>query len=106
MIRGYKGADQLTGDDGADRYTWERKDLDAVDTITDFDASEDVLDFSNLVKATAYDDVSDVVRIEAAGAGSMVSVYSGSKLGWQDVVILDRTDADVATLSDDGALLV
>ncbi len=105
-IRGYKGADQFIGGDGKDRYVWERKDLDAVDTIADFDADDDVLDFSNLVKATKYDTLDDVVRIEQQGADAKISVYSGSELGWQDVVVLSGTQANAQDLYDDGALIV
>ena len=106
VIRGHKGADLLTGGAGEDTYNWERKDLDGVDTITDFNSDDDVLDFSNLIKATKFDDVSEVVRIEQTAAGVRVSVYSGTQLGWQDVVVLADTETDVPTLLDDGALIV
>ncbi len=106
VIRGYKGADALTGGEGADRYYWERKDLDGVDTITDFDSQEDVLDFSGLVKATKYDDVSEIVRIEQSARGAEVSVYSGTALGWQTVVVLQDVETDVAQLADDGAFVL
>ena len=106
VIRGYKGADELTGGEGEDTYKWERKDLDGVDTITDFNSEDDVLDFSGLVKATNFEDVSEVVRLEQTAAGARVSVYSGSQLGWQDVVVLADRDLDLQTLQDDGALIV
>ena len=105
-IRGYKGADQLVGGEGEDRYVWERKDLDGTDTIADFNADDDTLDFSKLIKATKYDDVSEVIRIEQQGADAKISVYSGSDLGWQDVVVLSDTQANVQDLYDDGALIV
>ena len=106
VIRGYTGADTMSGGDGHDTYRWERKDLDAVDTILDFLSEDDALDFSGLVKATKYDDVSEVVSIEQTEAGSKVSVYSGATLGWQDVVMLAGVDVDVATLVDDGSLII
>lgn len=106
VIRGYKGADELIGGAGEDTYKWERNDLDAVDTIADFNSDDDVLDFSGLVKSTKYEDVSEVVRIEQTAAGARVSVYSGTQLGWQDVVVLTDTETDVQTLQDDGALIV
>ena len=106
VVRGYKGADELTGGEGADRFYWERKDLDGVDVITDFDSAEDVLDFSGLIKATKYDDVSDVVQVEETAEGAKVSVYSGSDLGWQDVVVLENVETSVASLVDDGTLIL
>ena len=105
-IRGYKGADQLLGGDGEDRYVWERKDLDAIDTISDFEMDDDVLDFSRLIKATKYDSIEEVVRIEKQGDDAKVSVYSGSELGWQNVVVLSETDVSVQELADSGALIV
>ncbi|MGI9406980.1 MAG: calcium-binding protein [Hyphomicrobiaceae bacterium] len=106
VIRGYKGADTLTGGEGDDRFTWERKDVDGIDTITDFDFGSDTLDFRNLVKATKYDDLSEVVQIENTDEGTLVSVYSGSDYGWQDVVMLEDADVSLDTLAGDDNMLV
>lgn len=104
-IRGYKGADTLVGGEGADTFDWERKDLDAADTIEDFVAGTDTLDFSNLVKSTKYDDVSDVIRTEQFNEGTLVQVYSGNDLGWQDVVLLEDVYTNTDELDVSGSML-
>ena len=48
---------------------------------------------SGLVKATKYDDISDVVSLDQIADGTKVSVYSGSDLGWRDVVVLADVEA-------------
>lgn len=46
-LRGYAGNDLLTGGDGADRFVFERTfAANGTDTITDFEAGVDILDFS------------------------------------------------------------
>ena len=112
-IRGKEGADILTGGDGADTFFWHRKDVvDAdgdhlgVDTIKDFDAVADTLDFTGLIKATKFDNISEVVVLEESEVGTIVSVYAGAAAGVQQVTVLDDVfDLDVETLYDSGAIL-
>lgn len=112
-IRGKEGADVLSGGNGADTFYWERKDVAdsdgqslGVDVIKDFDAAEDTLDFTGLIKATNFDDISEVVSLEENDVGTVVSVYSGADAGVQEVVVLEGVfDLDINTLYDNDAVL-
>jgi len=57
-IRGMGSADLLTGGAGADTFVWRSHDLDASDTITDFDLEADFLDFSSLLGNVSFDESS------------------------------------------------
>ena len=112
-IRGKEGADVVSGGGGADTFFWHRKDVVdgdgnhlGVDTIEDFDSETDMLDFTGLIKATKFDNVSEVVVLEEGVSGTVVSVYAGSAAGQQQVVLLDDVfGLDVNTLYDSGAIL-
>ena len=112
-IRGKEGADILTGGNGDDTFYWERKDVAdgdganlGVDVIKDFDESQDTLDFTGLIKATKFDDISEVVSLEENQSGTLVSVYSGADAGVQQVVLLEGVlGLDVNALYDTDAVL-
>ena len=112
-LRGYKGADVMSSGTGYDTFQWERRDVDAVDVIEDFDVDYDTLDFSGLVKGVKFDTLAEIVRLEHASVessilgeaqqytGTMVSVYTGNGHGWQDVVVLaGLEDATLDQLAD------
>ncbi len=85
-FRGRGGADTFTGGAGKDTYNWSKKDVGAVDHITDF-ARGDRLNLQDLLKGQKFSALSDVVKISDGKLGSTVSVkYDGS---FHDVVVLD-----------------
>lgn len=92
LISGGEGADILTGGAGADVFVWDDRDLDdgVVDTITDFDAAMDVLDFSALdyQGKGGPSDAERMVLTETDG-GTLVSVDMDRAPGETDVVFLD-----------------
>jgi hypothetical protein len=104
LIAGGGGADVLTGGAGPDLFVWQAGDLagGVVDQITDFDASQDVLDLAALL--TAYDPASDVVAdfvaLSEAGGNTTVSIdQAGGGNHTTDVVELTGvTGLDLATL--------
>ena len=112
-IRGKEGADTINGGNGADTLFWCRKDVvdadgnhNGVDVIKDFDAGADKLDFTDLIKATKFDNISEVVILGESGVGAVVSVYAGSVAGVQQVAVLDDIlGLDVETLYHSGAIL-
>lgn len=77
VLLGGLGADSLTGGPGGDLFVLDQDSLtDAssaaplLDTITDFDTGEDVLDLSDLLSGydSASEDLSDFVRIDSANS--------------------------------------
>ena len=109
-IRGKAGADTLTGSRGADTFYWQHGDIVdscgvhlGLDIITDFDATEDTLDFGSLINMGACDDITDYVSLEETDDGTMVSVDLG---GVQQVALLeDVFELDMKSLYEGDTLL-
>lgn len=102
---GMGGADILAGGAGADTFLWgaARDVVDSgvylgLDNVTDFGAGGDRLDVGALVGTQAWTQLSDVVKVTDAAAGTLVSVKVGGT--FQDVVQLDG----VHGLTDAGML--
>ena len=74
-FRGRGGADAFTGGAGRDTYSWTKKDVNAVDHITDF-AKGDRLNLHDLIKGQ---NSLMPCRVTDTAAGSTVSV----KIRWQ-----------------------
>jgi Ca2+-binding RTX toxin-like protein len=85
-IRGLGGADKLTGGAGNDTFVYLKKDVGAIDHITDF-AVGDKLDLHDFLKSAKYASIGDVVHVTDGASGSMISVKSGS--GFVDLAVLD-----------------
>jgi Ca2+-binding RTX toxin-like protein len=104
LIAGGGGADVLTGDAGPDLFVWQPGDLagGVVDQITDFDASQDVLDLAALLTAydPASDAVADFVALSESGGNTTVSIDQvGGGNHTIDVVELSGvTGLDLASL--------
>jgi serralysin len=100
-FRGRGGADAFTGGAGRDTYSWTKKDVNAVDHITDF-AKGDRLNLHDLIKGQTF---ADAVRVTDTAAGSKVSVkFDGS---FHDVVVLDGVHGQsAAELLKAGMILV
>ena len=109
-IRGKAGADTLTRSGGAHTFYWQHGDIVdscgvhlGLDIITDFDATEDTLDFGSLVNMGACDDITDYVSLEETDDGTMVSVDLG---GVQQVALLeDVFELDMKSLYEGDTLL-
>ena len=104
-LYGGTGADTLSGGAGADRFMFDPA-TDAVDTITDFSASEDVLDLSAML--TQFDPltqaITDFVQITDSGANSILKVdKDGAANGqiWTQVATL----TGVTGLTDEASLM-
>ena len=112
-IRGKAGADTLTGSRGADTFYWQHGDIVdscgvhlGLDIITDFDATEDTLDFGSLINMGACDDITDYVSLEETDDGTVVSVDLGDLGGVQQVALLeDVFELDVKSLYEGDTLL-
>ncbi len=105
-IRSFGGADKLSGGDGADTFVFAQRDIFSggnrgVDVITDFDAAEDHLQITDVAPKFTGDRY-NLVRIEDAGADTIVSVKINNTIGWQKVAVLQGTDAAAlqATVKD------
>ena len=82
-FRGRGGADTFVGGAGRDMYNWTKKDVNAVDHITDF-GKGDSLNLHDLLKGQKF---ADAVKVTDGKAGSTVSVkFDGA---YHDVVVLD-----------------
>ena len=84
-LQGGAGNDQLTGGSGADTFILENGMGD--DTVTDFDATEDTLDFSNLSAA----EQAEVTFSENGSGDRVVNLGDGSTLTMSGVPLRLRT---------------
>jgi Ca2+-binding RTX toxin-like protein len=95
-IRGGSGADLLTGGEGADTFVYDLQDLKVgtYDTITDFDPTQDVFDFSDLdyLSRNAPDDEDRVWLVEQNG-GVMVLVDMSNLPGATEIAFLEGVTA-------------
>ncbi len=81
-LRGDSGADVLTGGSGADRFVFTNS--FGQDTVTDFDLSADVLDFSQVSDFTNFSDVM-ANHAEQVGGDVVISVSSSHQITLEDV---------------------
>ncbi|MCB2076453.1 MAG: DUF642 domain-containing protein, partial [Novosphingobium sp.] len=109
-ILGGKGADIMTGNGDADLFVWHDGDLDNgdVDTITDFNPSEDTLDLAGLLD-TAFTpgDTANYVQAVTDGFDTIVSVDSdglANGVNFVDVVVLTGvTTGNITFVYDDAS---
>ena len=115
ILSGGAGADRLTGGDGADTFIFESASaLVNVDTVTDFNASFDVLDLSDVLSGI-YDPLTDVLddflRIYGNG-NSVVQIDidgpGAGTAGWKTIAVLQGVDglSGIQALVDTGHLIV
>jgi hypothetical protein len=81
-LRGFVGNDLLTGGEGSDRFAFERTlAANGLDTITDFQAGVDLLDFTlvGFSRGTRSEPLANLVRVEPDGTGArlMLDVNGG-----------------------------
>ncbi|MBE1293300.1 MAG: hypothetical protein GJ677_12490 [Rhodobacteraceae bacterium] len=81
-LRGDSGADVLTGGSGADRFVFTNS--FGQDTVTDFDLSADVLDFSQVSDFTNFSDVMANHAVQVGG-DVVISVSSSHQITLEDV---------------------
>ncbi len=94
---GGAGQDTMTGGAGRDRFMY--NDIqDKGDTITDFDASKDVLDLRRIftgIDSAGSKKFSDIVELQKVGSNTMVRVDldgKGQSSGFENLVMLQNTD--------------
>ncbi|MDA0657158.1 MAG: hypothetical protein O2912_12195, partial [Proteobacteria bacterium] len=106
-IDGGAGTDNLTGGSGDDTFVLHSG---SVDQITDFSASDDTLDLSDIVSMGSGDEISAYLQIEDDGEGnSVVKVNSdGSEGGnFESVAVLQGvTGLDIQQLFNSGNVVV
>lgn len=106
QIRSLQGDDVLTGGAGSDTFVFRTYDLNGVDTITDFSAGLDFLDFSHL--AGNRDDQSFLKLMEATTNGSdlTLSVSLDGSDNHQDICTLTgQGQYSVSSLFDSGCFI-
>jgi serralysin len=98
-FRSMGGADTLTGGAGKDIFAYSAKDVWlekvhlGVDTIRDFNASEDKLDFFEITKNFKGDKYS-LVKLEQTETGVIVYANLGTDAEFQQIAILDGQKAE------------
>lgn len=111
ILIGGDGVDYLVGGNGADRFFFNSK--TGIDTIEDFNKTEDILDFSALLEPfnPLTQLVSDFIMIEDNGYDSTIKIDTdgkGSVYGWTQIATLystaDMTDGQ--TLYNSGRILL
>ena len=95
LIRGVRGNDTLTGGLGEDTFTWKESDLSGyLDTITDFDASDDILQFT-LTENFSLSNVSDWLNLVEVDGNTIVQIDldgTGGNYGFSNFVVLENID--------------
>ena len=95
LIRGVRGNDTLTGGLGEDTFTWKESDLSGyLDTITDFDASDDILQFT-LTEDFSLSNVSDWLNLVEVDGNTIVQIDldgTGGNYGFSNFVVLENID--------------
>ncbi|MFN0262801.1 LamG-like jellyroll fold domain-containing protein [Tepidamorphus sp. 3E244] len=98
-IQGGTGSDTLTGGTGLDTFAYASGDVETgdVDTITDFDLGDDMLDLAGLLDAAFLPgNTADYVQALQSGGDTTVSVDfdgTGSAFGFVDVAVLSGVSA-------------
>lgn len=102
ILVGGKGTDTLTGDAGRDQFVFESV-SDGVDTITDFNTTDDLIDLSGILSssqfaaASGFAKVAQFVRLNQVGSNTEVSIDAdgnGSGTTLQPIAILQGINAD------------
>ena len=101
LLDGGRGADELFGGADADTFVWSAWQINAVDTVFDFNKQEgDILKFSDILQGydPAQDAINEFIRLTEVGNDTVVAVdTNGGGDSFADAVILK----DVTGLSED-----
>jgi len=98
VIFGGTGNDELTGGLGADTFIWTKGDVDSgVDTITDFNAGEDVLNLADLLSDGSH----TIEGIENTTTGSSHLQLDIKDSGGSVVQSIDLTDVAIVSTVED-----
>jgi CSLREA domain-containing protein len=102
IIIGGGGADRLTGNAGRDQFVFESL-SDGVDTITDFNTTDDFIDFTRILSSSqfaassGFEKIRQFVRLNQVGNTTEVSIDAdgnGSGTTLQRMVILQGVNSD------------
>ncbi len=95
LIRGVKGNDTLTGGLGEDTFTWKESDLgNYLDTITDFNTSDDILQFT-LTEDLSLSNVADWLNLVEVDGDTIVQIDldgTEANYGFSNFVVLENID--------------
>ncbi len=97
------GADILFGGDGADHFVFDN--LNGVDTVMDFDDSDDVLEIGDLLSGfdPIDDDIADFVMLSEVGDNTQVDIRATGTGDWTHLATLvNVTGLSVQQMLDDG----
>jgi Ca2+-binding RTX toxin-like protein len=119
-LRGEGGNDILVGESGSDTFEWEFADqgtslLPAIDTVVDFNSTEDKLDLRDLLQGETVSTLEDYLHFTYDGSDTTVEVKSQGAAGQVDqkIILFDTnltsfgSDADIiSNLISNGKLIV
>ncbi|MCI4662217.1 MAG: SGNH/GDSL hydrolase family protein [Neomegalonema sp.] len=81
VLDGGAGSDRLTGGAGADRFVFRAQATAQRDTVVDFDAQVDILDFSQFSESFTADTLSEVLaNAQDLAAGALLDFGDGQRL--------------------------
>jgi Ca2+-binding RTX toxin-like protein len=109
LIIGGAGTDVMTGGDGSDLFSWSLSDVRtafAADTITDFNAFEDVIDLATLLQYVTGDKAA-AVRLTDGVDGTMVEAQVSTDKTFMNVALIEGAhELDLNSLIADGHLFL
>ncbi|WP_417668702.1 DUF4114 domain-containing protein [Roseibium sp.] len=106
-IRGLGGADVLSGGSGADVFVYRSHDLDAIDTILDFELGIDRFDFSHLAGNSTAEDFMSRLQATSFDTSTLLSIDLSGNGTYTDVCTLENHAAlDITSLMSSDSILV
>ncbi|WP_372880176.1 type I secretion C-terminal target domain-containing protein [Psychromonas sp.] len=70
------GEDTFTGGDGADTFIWQSADNTVSDHISNFNATEDTLDLSDLLNVELGDNLNDFLNFTSDGTNTTIDIFA------------------------------
>ncbi|MFQ3339494.1 MAG: hypothetical protein ACI9VO_002284 [Colwellia sp.] len=107
-------SDILIGNEQADTFVWLENDS-AIDHVSDFDLSEDVIDISDLLQISKSDNLSDFLDFDSDGTDTTITVHAEGGDEISQTIVLDGVDLgsndvniinDMLTGSHQGSLFI
>ena len=103
LLLGGQGNDNLTGGLGSDIFAWELADKGsagspAVDTVTDFDTSNDLLDLRDLLVDEEGTDLTEFLYLETSGSDTIIHISTEG--GFEDGVYDSSKESQTIQLNN------